>query len=104
MWLIFVAAMASETATPGPAPTIEARTAIEARFQRIDRDGNGYITANEAPRLAQSRCQCASAPAVSPASSGWIGDFDSDGDARVSAAEFVARALAADSPTTLSRR
>jgi len=103
MWLIFVAAMASETATPEPAPTSEARTAIEARFQRIDRDGNGYITANEAPRVALSRCQCASAPAATPAS-GWIGGFDSDGDARVSAAEFVARSLAPDSPTTLSRR
>lgn len=100
MWLILALAAISDAAAAGQSG--EARAVLEARFQRIDRDGNGYVTGNEAPRVAMSRCQCSEA-AASP-SAGWIADFDEDGDERVSAGEFVSRSLRRTSGSALSQR
>ena len=99
MWLIVIAAVASETSVPEPAPPAGVQAQIEARFQRIDRDRNGFITVNEAPRVA-----AAPQPGAAPAVNSWIENYDSDGDARISPAEFLARSLASQTSAGLARR
>ena len=64
----------------------------ESRFRRLDRDGDGFITANEAPRVAITRGATATA---SPGGAAWIGTYDRNGDGRVSAAEYAAGPRAA---------
>ncbi len=101
MWSILIAAAVGGAAVPEQADQGEARAAIEARFQRIDRDRNGFITANEAPRIASAG---ASQPQAVPATAPWIETYDSDGDARISPAEFLARSLAGRATAGLARR
>jgi Ca2+-binding EF-hand superfamily protein len=100
MWSILIVSLAAGAVVPEQATTIDARTAVEARFQRIDRDGDGFITPNEAPRVG-SRSATLTATA-SPAS--WMENYDSDRDARVSAAEFLARTLAQSGPSGFTSR
>jgi hypothetical protein len=59
----------------------------EGRFGRLDRDGDGFITVNEAPRVAVTR-SVAGAP--SPGGAAWVRTYDRDDDGRVSAAEYAA--------------
>ena len=89
MWLIVVAAMVSETNIPEPAAEEAAQGAL-ARFERIDRDRNGYITANEAPRVALVR---GSGSGPVPNARSWIETHDQDGDSQVSRAEYLSRTL-----------
>jgi hypothetical protein len=74
MWIVLVIAAAAGA---------DAQTALETRFQAMDRDRNGFITANEAPRVAGAG-----------GGSAWIAGYDSDGDARVSAREYLERGQA----------
>ena len=74
-----------------PAEAAEARATLESRFVRMDRDGNGYVQANEAPRLSRTRCEAGDASPAQPAS--WVDGFDRDGDARVSLQEYLESAL-----------
>ena len=90
MWLIVVAAMVSESNVPEPAADTAAQSALE-RFQRIDRDRNGYITANEAPRIASTR---GSAADPAPTGPSWIESYDQNKDSQVSSAEYLSRSLA----------
>ena len=103
MWLIFIALIASEASAADEAAGIPVQ-AIDSRFQRMDRDRNGFITANEAPRVALARCECGSAPGAAPAAPSWIASRDSDGDGRVSAAEFSSRAPQVQAQLAVSRR
>jgi hypothetical protein len=69
----------------------EVQPAVQSVFNRMDRDGNGFITANEAPRVSRARQAGPAAP--SSASSGaqlWIQTYDRDGDSRVSVPEYIA--------------
>ena len=100
MWSILIAAAVGGGAVPEQADTGQARAAVEARFQRIDRDRNGFITANEAPRVASGAVQ----PEAVPTATSWIETYDSDGDARISPAEYLARSLARQSSAGLIRR
>jgi len=101
MWSILIAAAVGGTAVPEQADAGQARAAIEARFQRIDRDRNGFITPNEAPRVSSS---AAAQPEAVPAATSWIETYDSDGDARISPAEYLARSLASQASAGLARR
>lgn len=71
----------------GQAPNV-----AESRFRRLDRNGDGFITANEAPRVAVTR---GGAGTASPGGAAWIRSYDRNGDARVSAAEYAAGPRAA---------
>ena len=102
--MCFALAMAvSLTAADAPATMAslaDARATLERRFTRMDRDRNGYITPNEAPRVAQARCNVdPAADAPAPASQSWIQNFDGNGDQRVSPEEFISRSIAAEAAT-----
>jgi len=77
--MILLLALAAAAQAPEPQAT------LESRFQRLDRNADGFITANEAPRVSQAR----GAPS---GASPWIDARDRDRDGRVSLAEFVAPA------------
>lgn len=87
--LAVAAAAVSGGADTGSAPVAPA--AADARFARLDRNRDGVITANEAPRVVRTRCDCVTVPGPQPASGGWFADHDSDGDSRITAEEFAAR-------------
>ena len=89
--LFFIAAAAAAAGSGGADAPAEpdAGVAAEARFARLDRNGDGAITANEAPRVVRTRCDCAPSGAQ-PAAGGWLAGYDRDGDLRVTAAEFAA--------------
>ena len=70
----------------------QAPSVAESRFRRLDRDGDGFVTANEAPRVAVTR---GAAGAPSPGGAAWIRTYDRDGDGKVSAAEYAAGPRAA---------
>jgi len=78
----------------GPAASLAAPPpgGMESRFRRMDRDGDGFVTASEAPRVAVTRGP--GGPAGS-AGSAWIATYDRDGDGRVSAREYAAGPRAA---------
>jgi hypothetical protein len=63
-----------------PATRAEAQERARARFLRMDRNGDGVVTADEMP--------------VRGSGGGAIARLDGDGDGKLSAAEFEARALA----------
>lgn len=88
--LVLAAAAAANGFAAEAAPTAQ-RAGVSIGFARLDRNRDGVITANEAPRVARTRCDCLATPAATPASGGWIADFDGDGDARVTPQEFAAR-------------
>jgi Ca2+-binding EF-hand superfamily protein len=82
--------LASAPATNKTSLPVEVRTRLERTFARLDRDRNGLITANEAPRRAQPRCG-AGDTAASPGD--WLSLHDANGDNQVSAQEFVEHSL-----------
>ena len=86
MWIV-LAAMVGATAGQG-APD---RTDLQTMFQLMDRNGDGYITANEAPRITQVRTASLQSGASRPGAE-WIEGYDRDGDGRVSQNEFVSGA------------
>jgi Ca2+-binding EF-hand superfamily protein len=86
MWILF--ALATAAAGGQNAPD---RTGLLSMFQLMDRNGDGYITTNEAPRVTRVRAASVQTGASHP-STGWIEDYDRDGDGRVSQAEFVSSA------------
>lgn len=62
---------------------------IAARFARLDRDGDGAIAANEAPRVSTARTTVLPPPGQAAGAAAWIAMYDRDGDGRVSLAEFA---------------
>jgi hypothetical protein len=76
-----------------------APTASESRFRRMDRDGDGFVTANEAPRVAVTR---GADGAASPGGAAWIATYDRDGDGKVSAREYGAGPRAAFMPASFT--
>ena len=88
MWILV--ALAAATAGGQSAPD---RSDLQAMFEMMDRNGDGYITANEAPRVTRVRAASVQTGAAR-ANSEWIAGHDLDGDGRVSQAEFVGGAEA----------
>jgi len=94
--MFVVLALAAAVAANGGAPDRSAagaqvQPAVQSNFSRMDRDGDGYITANEAPRVSRARQATTAAPApASPGARTWIQTYDRDGDFKVSAPEYVA--------------
>jgi len=83
--VVFLAmAMLGAQAGPPPAPATGAQ---DSRFRRLDRDGNGFVTLNEAPRVSVTR-GAGDAPATGGAA--WVAIYDRDGDGKVSAREYAA--------------
>lgn len=82
---MIAASLAASTPAPveGAAGDAE-RPRLEARFARLDRDGDGFVARGEAPRAARTRCPSGNADAPD-----WVGRYDADGDGRVSRDEFV---------------
>lgn len=106
MAVLLILAAAAATASGGAdagAPRAAPAMAVDARFARLDRNRDGVITANEAPRVVRTRCDCVTVPEPQPASGGWLADHDRDGDARVTAEEFAARFAAAGGDGELAR-
>jgi Ca2+-binding EF-hand superfamily protein len=62
-------------------------------FALMDRDGNGYVTSSEQPRVPRIAVNGPGRGEIRPGRS-WISSYDSDGDGRVSRSEFVRRAAA----------
>ena len=58
---------------------------LDSRFRRMDRDGNGFLTPNEAPRISATR-----GAGAAPGAAAWVASYDRDGDGRVSAREYAA--------------
>ena len=87
MWMVL--AMIAAAGGPGAAD----RADLETMFALMDRNGDGYVTANEAPRITQVRAAAVQAAAVRPGNS-WIARYDRDGDGKVSEVEFVDGSLA----------
>ena len=88
MWTILaiMAAAAAAQGAPNPAD-------LQNMFRLMDRNGDGYITTEETPRLATVRGQGARNVTVRSGAT-WIARYDRDGDARVSRSEFVGGAQA----------
>ena len=86
MWILL--ALATAAAGGQDAPD---RNDLQTMFQLMDRNGDGYISANEAPRVTRVRAASAQTGAVRPGAE-WIEGYDRDGDGRVSQAEFVSGA------------
>ena len=90
MWtvlaIVAAAAGGQGAGTPGHAD-------LQNMFALMDRDRNGFVTADEQPRVARIRAEGANRVEIRPSSS-WISSYDSDGDGRVSRREFVGRAAA----------
>jgi hypothetical protein len=70
-----------------PATRDEAAAQAQARFARIDRNGDGVLTTDELPTPRAGNERGGSA-------GGMLARFDRDGDGKLSAAEFGAGALA----------
>ena len=95
MCAVTVIAASLAAATPAgvdeAAVSAERRAVLERRFERMDRNGDGLIAVNEAPRVARPRC--GSGEKRQPDAFGWLGAFDADGDRRVDLREFVAGSI-----------
>ena len=88
MWILVALATAAAAGQNAPG-----RSDLQAMFQLMDRNGDGYITANEAPRVTRVRAAGVQTGAIRPGA-GWIEGYDRDADGRVSQAEFVSGAEA----------
>ena len=83
MWILLVLTTAAAVGQAAPE-----RTELQSMFELMDRNGDGFITANEAPRVTRVRAASVQTGDSRPGP-GWIEGHDSDGDGRVSQAEFV---------------
>ena len=86
MWTLLIGMAAAAQGAPNAAD-------LQNMFRLMDRNGDGYITANETPRLTSVRGQGAGNVTVRSGAA-WIARYDRDGDARVSRGEFVGGAQA----------
>jgi hypothetical protein len=66
---------------------------LQTLFRLMDRNGDGFITSDETPRLSNVRGQGVGNVTVRSGAT-WIARYDRDGDARVSRGEFVGGAQA----------
>ncbi|MGZ8360081.1 MAG: EF-hand domain-containing protein [Allosphingosinicella sp.] len=87
MWVLL--AMASAAGAPG-APS---RADLQNMFMTVDRNGDGYVVEDEAPRITRVRVDSSAGGTVRQVGS-WIARYDADGDGRVSRTEFVNHAAA----------
>ena len=83
MWIVLVALASAAAGQNAPD-----RTELQKMFGLMDRNGDGYISANEAPRVTRVRAASVQTGTGRPGA-GWIEDYDRDGDGRVSQSEFV---------------
>ena len=86
MWTILAMTVAAAAAHGAPNAAD-----LQNMFRLMDRNGDGYITADETPRLSSVRGAGAGNVTVRSGAA-WIGRYDRDGDARVSRGEFVSGA------------
>ena len=88
MWtvLAMIFAAAGGQGTPDP-------TDLHNMFRLMDRNGDGFITTDETPRVSSVSAAGAGNVTVRSGAS-WIARYDRDGDARVSRGEFVGGAQA----------
>ena len=88
MWTVL--AMIAAAAGGQSAPD---RAELQQIFRLIDRNGDGYLTTNEVPRVTQVRGEGAGNVRAQSGSS-WVARYDRDGDNRISQSEFVNGSLA----------
>ena len=86
MWSLIALLAAAGATTPD-------RTDLQAMFQAMDRDGNGFISASEAPRLTRIEASGSNRTTIRQTGN-WIARYDANGDGRVSRLEFVNGAAA----------
>ena len=88
MWtdLAMIAAAAGGQGAPD-------RAELQQIFRLMDRNGDGYLTTNEVPRVTQVRGEGVGNVRVQSGSS-WVSRYDRDGDNRISQSEYVNGSLA----------
>ena len=88
MWMVMglLAAAGAHSGAPD-------RAELQQMFALMDRDGNGYVTSSEQPRVPRVTVNGPGRGEIRPGRT-WISSYDSDGDGRVSRREFVSRAAA----------
>jgi Ca2+-binding EF-hand superfamily protein len=87
--MLIVLAMAAAAAGQGAPSGAD----LQNMFRAMDRDGNGYVTANEQPRVTRISVDGPNRATIRPSRS-WISSYDANGDGRVSQREFVSGATA----------
>lgn len=89
-----IALAAAMTATAPPpmdaAAAAQRAAVIERRFAMMDRNRDGFLAENEAPRSSRARC---GGDSSETAAASWVADFDGNGDGRVDREEFVAGSI-----------
>ena len=88
MWTVL--AMIAAAAGGQGAPD---RGDLQNFFRAMDRNGDGYLTANEAPRVTAIRGEGVGNVRTQSGSS-WVARYDRDGDGRISQAEYVSGSMA----------
>ncbi len=86
MWIMLAAPAAAGQAVPSEAD-------LRSVFRMFDQDRNGFVTADEQPRVTRITVNGPQRAEIRPSRS-WIAQYDGDGDGRVSEREFVIRAAA----------
>ena len=69
------------------------RAELQQIFRMMDVNGDGFLTANEVPRVTQVRGQGVGNVRVQSGSS-WVARYDRNGDNRISQSEYVNGSLA----------
>jgi Ca2+-binding EF-hand superfamily protein len=100
MWIVLAIAAA---AAGGQGAGMPGHADLQRMFALMDRDRDGFVTANEQPRVTRTRAEGPNRVEIRPSRS-WIASYDFDGDGRVSRREFVGRAAAEISTYTASAR
>ena len=88
MWTILALAAAAAGAQGAPS-----RADLNGIFSAMDRDGNGFVTADESPRVTNVRSRDGTR-ATLRIGGDWIARYDANGDGRVGRGEFLSAAEA----------